>query len=610
MNGAPDSGIGRHIWDTRYRWRDGSGGPEARIEDSWRRIARALATAEPRDREAWAGRFYQALADFRFLPGGRIQAGAGTGGQVTLFNCFVMGVVEDTLDGIFESLHQAALTMQQGGGIGCDFSTLRPAGTPARSSHAIASGPVSFMRIWDAMCATLLSTGARRGAMMATLRCDHPDIETFIDAKRDPAALRHFNLSVLASDDFMAAVHQDRDWALAFPEQALDPPGSGETLLREWTGSDGPVRCRVLRRVRARELWERILRANWDAAEPGVLFIDRINRQNNLYWRERITATNPCGEIPLPPWGACDLGAINLTRFVEQPFSSAARLDLDGIRATAAVAVRMLDNVIDVSGYPLPEQAAQARGARRVGLGITGLADALIMLGLRYGEPASLELANGLMREICLAAYSASVGLAAEKGRFPFYQREAWLAGEFAGRLPGPLRAAIARDGIRNSHLVAIAPTGTISLLAGNVSSGIEPVFAFRQQRRVLEADGSTRLFTIEDHALGRWRELRGEEAPPAHSFVSSADLAPAAHLDMQASLQPWVDNAISKTINVPEDLPFDEFRELYDLAWHKGLKGCTTFRPNPVTGAVVMAAGAPTPPVGVQCCDLEREAD
>jgi len=601
--------ISRHIWDSKYRWREGDTVRDQSIEDSWRRIAGALAAAEAHDREQWAQRFYETLKDFRFIPGGRIQAGAGTGHRVTLFNCFVMGLIEDSMDGIFDALKEGALTLQQGGGVGYDFSTLRPRGSPARAVGAIASGPVSFMHIWDSMCATLLSTGARRGAMMATLRCDHPDIEDFISAKQDGRSLRHFNLSVQVSDAFMEAVRKNREWALVFPDPDGElAAGEGEILQRRWPGTAGPVPCRVLRRLPARQLWERIMRATYDYAEPGVLFIDRINRLNNLHYREYISATNPCGEIPLPPYGACDLGSLNLVCFVTQPFSKQAAFDWAGLESATRVAARMLDNVIDLSRFPLPAQARQARGTRRIGLGITGLADTLIMLGLVYGSEQALDFAAKVMRRICHCAYRSSIDLAREKGSFPFFQKEPYLQSPFVAALPADIVDGIAAHGIRNSHLTAIAPTGTISLLANNVSSGLEPVFDFSYRRRVLELDGSYAEYQLEDYAYRLWREHHPDgKLPPA--FVDARSLAPEIHVRMQAAVQPHVDNAISKTINIPEDYDFEAFKGVYEFAFEQGLKGCTTFRPNPVTGAVLSTGGE-----GFQrashCCDLEREAD
>ncbi|MCL7744137.1 adenosylcobalamin-dependent ribonucleoside-diphosphate reductase [Guyparkeria hydrothermalis] len=594
-----DTAIARHIWASRYRYAD-----EADIEATWQRVATALAKVEA-EPAVWQRRFRDLLADFRFLPGGRILAGAGTDRQVTLFNCFVMGRIEDSMDGIFEALKEGALTMQQGGGVGYDFSTLRPAGTAAHHAGTIASGPVSFMRIWDSMCATILSTGARRGAMMATLRVDHPDIEAFIDAKHQAGELTHFNCSVLVSDAFMAAVHADADWPLVFPSVALDGEvGTGDEVRREWPGFEQPVACRVIRRVRARDLWEHIMRATYSHAEPGVLFVDRINQWNNLGERERISATNPCGEIPLPPYGACDLGSVNLTRFVLDPFGEAARLDHDALAQTAAQAVRFLDNVIDASHFPLPAQGEQARNSRRLGLGITGLADALIMLGLHYDSTEAREQAAAAMATITHAAYRASIDLAHEKRPFPFFDKAAFLDRPFVRALPGDIRAGIARDGIRNSHLTAIAPTGTISLLAGNVSSGVEPVFRRELCRPVFAADGRRESFVMQDAAWRCWQvEHLDGSLPPA--FVEAEALSPEAHLAMQAALQPYVDSAISKTINVPESMPFTDFEAIYQRAFELGLKGCTTYRPNPVTGEVLQGVDTATP-----CCGIDRESD
>jgi len=599
------SDISSRIWDVRYRYRESGKTIDLTVEDTWRRVARALAGVEQQDKDIWEQRFYPILEGFRFLPGGRILAGAGTSHRVTLFNCFVMGEVEDALDGIFEALKEGALTMQQGGGVGYDFSTLRPSGEPARGVGVTASGPVSFMRIWDSMCATILSTGARRGAMMATLRCDHPDIEIFIAAKRDSGALRHFNLSVLVTDDFMRAVREDADWPLVFPLSGGEP--TGEVVERIWSGSGKPCRCKVLRRIGARALWDKIMRAAYDYAEPGVIFIDRVNRMNNLWYCEQISATNPCGEIPLPHYGACNLGAINLTQFVRRPFSVDGELDLEGIAATAATAVRLLDNVYDLSHFPLQKQADTARASRRIGLGLTGLADALAMLGIRYGSPESFALGEKVMQTICHNAYRVSIELAREKGAFPAFQADSYLAGEFIRSLPADIVKGIKRHGLRNSHLTAIAPTGTVSLLANNVSSGLEPIFDWAYTRRIRGADGGFSEVRVEDYACRQFRLQHGEEAPLPAAFVRVGEIAPGAHIQMQAALQAHVDNAISKTINVPVEFDFDSFRSIYEKAYDMGLKGCTVFRPNPVTGQVLLASDGAAEK---QCCSIEREAD
>jgi ribonucleoside-diphosphate reductase alpha chain len=509
------------------------------------------------------------MAGFSFVPAGRILAGAGTGRRVTLFNCFVMGRIEDDLTSIFENVKEAALTMQLGGGIGHDFSTLRPKGALVKSIGADASGPISFMDVWDAMCRTIMSAGARRGAMMATLRCDHPDIEAFIDAKADATRLRNFNLSVLVTDAFIRAVRSDASWDLVF---------------------DG----KVYRTVAARALWERMMRATYDYAEPGVVFIDRVNATNNLAYCEEISCTNPCGEQPLPPHGACLLGSINLARLVDKPFAPDAGIDQPRLEALAATAVRFLDDAIDVSNYPLPAQKKEAKVKRRIGLGVTGLADALIFCGARYGTPKAVALAEGWMGTIKKAAYLASAELAREKGAFPLYDAERFLAAPNVQRLPEEVRGAIARHGIRNGLLTSIAPTGTISLLAGNVSSGVEPVFDFHYQRRVLERDGSARTETVEDYAHAVYRQQFGATAPLTPAFVTAEELEPRAHLEMQAALQRHVDSSISKTINCPADISFEAFKDIYLEAYALGLKGCTTYRPNLVTGAVLGHVAAP----------------
>ncbi len=561
--------ISRQIWADKYRLkRDDGTAVDLTIEDTWRRIARALAAVEA-EPKAWEGRFYAALEDFKFLPAGRIIAGAGTGRRVTLFNCFVMGDIEDDLGSIFAHLREAALTMQQGGGIGYDFSTLRPKGAMVKGVNADASGPLSFMDVWDAMCRTIMSAGARRGAMMATLRCDHPDIEAFIAAKREPGRLRNFNLSVLITDAFMAAVEADADWPLVF----------GGTTYRT---------------LRARALWESVMRATYDYAEPGVLFIDRINKRNNLYYCETIHSTNPCAEQPLPPYGACLLGSINLAALVREPFTPAAHMDEAALEELVSVAVRMMDNTIDASGFPLEAQHKEAMAKRRIGLGLTGLADALMMLGLRYGTPQAAEAAERWAQRVNRAAYIASARLAAEKAPFPLYEREAYLAGETVRELDAGVRALIGEHGIRNALLTSIAPTGTISLLADNVSSGVEPVFAHSFVRKVTEPDGSKREELVEDYAVRLYRAQFGADAQLPDYFVTAQTLTPLEHIRMQAALQRHVDSAISKTVNVPADIPFEAFQEVYREAYRQGCKGCTTYRPNAITGSILSVAPEP----------------
>ncbi|MBK4215069.1 adenosylcobalamin-dependent ribonucleoside-diphosphate reductase [Paracoccus caeni] len=554
--------IAEQIWDMKYRLKQADGQPvDASVEDSWRRVARDLASVEP-DPAAWEDRFYAALEDFKFLPAGRILAGAGTGRSVTLFNCFVMGTIPDSMEGIFQSLKEAALTMQQGGGIGYDFSTIRPKGAEVHGVAADASGPLSFMDVWDSMCRTIMSAGSRRGAMMATMRCDHPDIAAFIEAKHDSARLRMFNLSVLVTDAFMAAVKADGPWDLVFGG-------------------------RVYQTVQARDLWNRIMRATYDFAEPGVIFIDRINQQNNLHYAETISATNPCGEQPLPPYGACLLGSVNLARLVSDPFTDRASLDLTALDDLVRVAIRMMDNVVDASRFPLPEQAAEAQAKRRIGLGVTGLADALLMLGLRYGAPDAVEQTRIWMKAIAHAAYLSSTDLAREKGAFPLFDADAFLQSGFMQRMDPEVREAVAQHGIRNALLTSIAPTGTISLYAGNVSSGIEPVFAYAYTRKVLQKDGSRTEEEVVDYAVQMWRDLHGDAPLPDH-FVNAQVLAPMDHVAMQAAAQEWVDSSISKTINVPENIDFEAFKDVYLAAWDMGCKGCTTYRPNDVTGSVL----------------------
>ena len=562
--------ISQQIWDMKYRLKDQNGAfLEHTVEDTWRRIAVALSKAEANPKK-WESIFYDSLTDFKFLPAGRIIAGSGTARNVTLFNCFVMGVIPDSMSGIFDMLKEAALTMQQGGGIGYDFSTIRPKGSIVKGIAADASGPVSFMDVWDSMCRTIMSAGSRRGAMMATMRCDHPDIEEFIAAKSDSKKLRMFNLSVLVSDAFMEALKKGEDWRLTFNDK-------------------------IYKVIKAADLWDKIMRATYNYAEPGVIFIDRINEANNLRYCETITATNPCGEQPLPPYGACLLGSINLARLVEYPFGENAHLDVSQLENLVATAVRMMDNVIEVSQFPLEVQKLEALNKRRIGLGVTGLADALLMVGLRYGSDEAVEKTEEWMKLIARASYKASINLAKEKGAFSLFDPEKLIASGNMKQMDDDIKQAVRKFGLRNALLTSIAPTGTISLYAGNVSSGIEPVFAYSYTRKVLQNDGSHIEEEVVDYAVQMWRDKFGDAQLPDY-FVSAQNLTPSDHVKMQAAAQKWVDSSISKTINCPEDISFDDFKEVYMQAYDTGCKGCTTYRPNEVTGSVLSVASEEKP--------------
>ncbi len=561
----PQQSISEQIWDMKYCLKKSDGSSKDKtLEGTWRRVAKAAAQAEKKAKiKYWESEFYNAMENFEFLPAGRILAGAGSKRKVTLFNCYVMGNIDDSMVSIFDHVKEAALTLQQGGGIGQDFSTLRPKGAHVKGVGADASGPINFMNIWDSMCRTIMSAGARRGAMMATLRCDHPDIEEFITVKKDPALLRMFNLSVLVTDGFMQAVSNDQEWPLIF---------------------DGEI----YKTVQARILWDKIMQSNYDSAEPGVIFIDRINEKNNLNYCETIYATNPCGEQPLPPHGACLLGSINLAKLVKNPFSSNSELNEKRLEKLTSVAVRFLDNIIDISQFPLNEQKEEAHNKRRLGLGITGLADALILCGMTYGSEQAQEYASRWMEIIANKAYETSSELASEKGTFPLYDADHFHEAPMIKNLSLAVRKKIKLNGLRNGLLTSIAPTGTISLFAGNVSSGIEPVFDFSYNRQIKNKDGSTQTQTVYDYAYQMYQKDFGTKKDLPQQFITTQNLPPEAHIDMQAAVQPYVDSAISKTVNCPEDISFDTFKNLYLMAYEKGLKGCTTYRPNEITGSVL----------------------
>ena len=546
----------------KYRFKERDGTPVDRTMDDTRlRVARALAANDTEVKM-----FTNAMHGWKFLPAGRILAGAGTDRQVTLINCFVLGQIDDSLSGIMDGLKDAATAMQAGGGIGHDFSTLRPKGAPVHRVGADASGPLSFMNMWDSMCRTIMSAGSRRGAMMGTMRVDHPDIEDFIDAKREADRLRMFNLSVLATDAFMEAVKNDGSHELVFDGQ-------------------------VYRTVPARTLWDRIMKATYDCAEPGVIFIDRINASNNLRHCETIYATNPCGEQPLPPWGSCLLGSINLAAFVKAPFEDGAHINEGELAWTVGTAVRMLDRVVDASFYPLEQQREEALSKRRLGLGITGLADALAFMGVRYGSDLAVERTRDLVSMLQTAAYRASAVLAGETEPYPLWNLDRFLETRTAQQFDEQTLDFIGSNGLRNSHLTSIAPTGTISLVAGNISGGIEPVFAHSYTRRVLLPDDSHTEEQVMSASMALWRRMKGDEPPPDF-FVDAGAITPEDHVRMQAAAQAHIDSAVSKTVNLPRDISFDDFKDVYRLAWESGCKGCTTYRPNDITGAILVADG------------------
>jgi ribonucleoside-diphosphate reductase alpha chain len=535
MNQWFDNPIAEWIWETRYR------APQDRtIEDTWLRVARALSAPEA-DSDHWQARFFEALQGFRFVPAGRVLNGAGLSGDRTLVNCFVSGALASGVSAEAERLAEVVSTLESGGGVGADFSAVKGGKGKA--------GVVDFLRLWDDAAARASASGARRGALMGTLGWDHPEVMGFVHAKDDPAALNHFNLSVLLSEEFLAAAAEGRELAVG-----------------------------NARRVNARALLAEIAACAWQHGEPGVLFVDRINSENNLRYRENIRATNPCGEVPLPHHGACVLGSVNLVQLVQHPFSDRARLDFAALEDLVATGIRLLDNVIDVTGYPLPEQARLARATRRVGLGVMGLGDTLAMLGLRYGSDSSVELVHQIFERVRDVAYATSVELASERGAFPEFVAERFLESGFARRLPESLRKAVSNRGIRNSHLIAVAPTGTISLLANNVSGGIEPIFALTAERAITGTDGLVRHVELSDYAYRAW-QVAGERGSPQPRFHTAMQISPAEHIAIQAGAQPFVDNAIAKTINLPEDASVDDVIDTFRLADRAGLKGCAVFR-------------------------------
>lgn len=559
VNNASMQSLVDYIWNKKYRFTT-----DKSIGDTKMRIAAAAAQAESNP-AAWTDPFYDLMNVF--LPGGRVINSLGTDRKkTTSFNCFVSQTLADSMDGIFDSLHKAALTMQAGGGVGFDFSTLRPKGAAVKGVGSNSSGPISFMRTFDAMCKTISSAGHRRGAMMAVMRCDHPDIEDFVTAKRGEVneALKNFNLSVLVTDAFMTAIKENREWNLVF----------GGTIYRT---------------ISARTLWDLILKNNYDYAEPGVIFIDRVNRMNNLYWLEEIRATNPCGEQPLPPNGACNLGSINLISYVRDPFSQEALFDFNAFGGDVATAVRYLDDIIDVAHIPLKEQRDEVKSKRRIGLGVTGLGDMLWMMGLPYGSKEAVSFCKSLACFMRDHAYKASISLAVEKGAFPLFDAEKYLDGEFIKSLPDSIRDDIRSYGIRNSHILSIAPTGTTSLLWGNISSGVEPILYLTANREISEGgDGKKIKVSIEDHAYGLWKSIKGTDVNP--DVLIASQIPARGHIDIMAAFQEFFDASISKTISFDANTSFEDFAETYLYAYEAGVKGCTVYRPSGKIGEVVSA--------------------
>lgn len=570
------------------------------------RVARALASVEAPDKQAQFEALFRRNLEAGAIGAGRIMSAAGAGIQATLINCFVQpvgdciqGRDEAGFPGIYEALREAAETMRRGGGVGYDFSRIRPRGARVKGTASTASGPCSYINVFDQSCATVESAGARRGAQMGVLRIDHPDVLEFITAKRTPGRWNNFNVSVGVSDRFMQAVANDQPWDLvhtAHPGEALCAAGAHQRDDGQW----------VYRTLPARELWDTIMRSAYDFAEPGILFLDQIQRDNNLRAIEAITATNPCGEQPLPPYGCCDLGPVILTRFVRHPFGHGGlpAFDFAAFAESVALQVRALDNVLDLTHWPLPEQAREAQAKRRIGVGFTGLGNALTLLGLRYDAPEGRAMAARIAEAMRDAAYGASVALAQEKGAFPALDVATYLeAGTFASRLPAELQQAIRAHGIRNSHLLSIAPTGTVSLaFADNASNGIEPAFSWTYTRKKREADGSQRSYEVQDHAWRLFRHLNGPDAPLTEAFVTALEMGAHDHIAMMEAVQAFVDTAISKTVNVPADCPYGDFKDLYLSAWCAGLKGLATYRPNSILGAVLEVTpsepkvAAPTP--------------
>jgi len=631
------------IWDKKYRLKSKTGEIiDQTIDDTYKRVARALADVEDEaaQREQWYESFLWALRRGA-IPAGRIISNAGAQEHkpaTSTINCTVSGTIRDSMDGILDKVHEAGLTLKAGCGIGYEFSTLRPRGAYVSGAGAYTSGPLSFMDIYDKMCFTVSSAGGRRGAQMATFDVGHPDVMDFIRAKREHGRLRQFNCSLLITDEFLQAVQNNDKWPLAFPinrheAESVDLDDASQVIWREWPDSngyimrdDGLVACRIYKTVPARRMWDMIMSSTYDFAEPGFIMIDRINEMNNNWFCENIRATNPCGEQPLPPYGACLLGSVNLTRFVEEPFTDNARFNWDEYRQVVRVFTRMLDNVVEINGLPLAKQREEIARKRRHGMGFLGLGSTLTMLCMKYGEPRSLEFTEQVAREMAVAGWEEGLELAREKGPAPIMEEEFEVTGDMLRHRPEmaadgikvgdrvkgrillakysrymqrmaavapDLVEAVASEGSRFTHHTSIAPTGTISLsLANNASNGIEPSFAHHYSRNVIrEGRKSKEKVEVYSYELLAYRELVNADAMPYAQddaarlpdyFITAEDISPVEHVDIQAAAQRWIDSSISKTANVPTDFPYDRFKDIYLYAYSKGLKGCTTFRFNP----------------------------